>query len=47
MECEAITLSRDVPFGMGALIDPILESFAEDSLKKTIEAKRRAVGSTQ
>jgi len=47
MECEAITLSRDVPFGMGALIDPILESFAEESLKMTIEAKRRAVGSSQ
>ncbi len=47
MECEAITLSRDVPFGLGALIDPILQSFAEDSLKKTMEAKRRAVGSTQ
>jgi hypothetical protein len=47
MECEAITLSRDVPFGMGGLINPILESFAEESLKKTIEAKRRAVGSSQ
>ncbi len=47
MECEAITLSRDVPFGLGALINPILESFAEESLKKTMEAKRRAVGSSQ
>jgi len=47
MECEAITLSRDVPFGVGALINPILESFAEESLKKTIEAKRRAVGLSQ
>jgi hypothetical protein len=45
MECEAITLSRDVPFGLGALIDPILQSFAEDSLKKTIAAKRQAVAS--
>ncbi len=47
VECEAITLSRDVPFGLGALVDPILQSFAEESLKKTIEAKRRAVGSSQ
>jgi hypothetical protein len=47
MECEAITLSRDVPFGLGALIDPILQSFAEDSLKKTIAAKRLAVGSSK
>lgn len=45
VECEAITLSRSVPFGMGALIDPILRSFAEESLKRTLEAKRRAVES--
>ncbi len=45
VECEAITLSRDVPFGLGALVDPMLQSFAEESLKKTIEAKRQAVGS--
>ena len=43
MECEAITLSRGVPFGLGALIDPILQSFAEESLKKTIAAKRQAI----
>jgi hypothetical protein len=47
VECEAVTLSRDVPFGMGALVDPILQSFAEESLKKTIEAKREAVGSSK
>jgi hypothetical protein len=45
VECEAVTLSRDVPFGMGAMINPILESFAEESLKKTLEAKRNAVKS--
>jgi hypothetical protein len=44
MECDAITLSRNVPFGLGALVDPILQSFAEESLKKTIGAKRQAVG---
>ena len=47
MECEAITLSRDVPFGLGALVDPMLQSFAEESLKKTIEAKKQAVGSSK
>jgi hypothetical protein len=47
VECEAVTLSRDVPFGLGAFIDPILQSFAEESLKKTIEAKRQAVGSSK
>jgi hypothetical protein len=47
VECEAITLSRDVPFGLGALVDPILQSFAEESLKKTITAKRQAVGANK
>jgi hypothetical protein len=47
VECEAITLSRDVPFGLGALVDPMLQSFAEESLKKTIEAKREAVGASK
>jgi hypothetical protein len=46
MECEAITLSRGVPFGLGALIDPILQSFAEDSLKKTITEKRQAIAAS-
>jgi hypothetical protein len=47
VECEAVTLSRDVPFGLGAFVDPILQSFAEESLKRTIEAKRQAVGSSK
>ncbi len=47
MECEAMTLSRDVPFGMGTLINPILQSFAEESLKKTIQQKRQALASNK
>jgi hypothetical protein len=47
MECEAITLSRGVPMGLGALVNPILQSFAEDSLKKTIEQKRQAVAASK
>ncbi len=47
MECDAITLSRDVPFGLGKLINPILQSFAEESLKKTMQQKRQAVASNQ
>jgi hypothetical protein len=47
VECEAITLSRGVPTGLGALINPVLQSFAEDSLKKTLEQKRQAVGASQ
>ena len=47
VECEAVTLSRDVPFGLGAMINPILQSFAEDSLKKTLDAKRVAVNAAK
>ncbi len=47
MECEAITLSRDVPFGLGGMIEPILQSFAEESLKKTISAKKQAVAAAR
>jgi hypothetical protein len=43
VECEAVTLSRGVPMGLGLMVNPILQSFAEDSLKKTLEAKRLAV----
>jgi hypothetical protein len=43
VECEAVTLSRGVPAGLGLMVNPILQSFAEDSLKKTLEAKRQAV----
>jgi len=47
VECEAVTLSRDVPFGLGGMIDPILQSFAEESLKKTLDAKRVAVNAAK
>lgn len=43
VECEAVTLSRGVPLGLGPMIDPILNSFAEESLKRTLEAQKRAV----
>jgi hypothetical protein len=47
IECEAVTLSRGVPFGMKHLVNPILQSFAEESLKGAIEAKRRAVAAAK
>ena len=47
VECEAVTLSRGVPFGLGALVNPMLQSFAEESLEKTLAAKRQAVQSKQ
>jgi hypothetical protein len=43
LECEAITLSRDVPFAMRRMLAPILRSFAQESLQSALAAKRRAV----
>ncbi len=47
VECEAVTLSRDVPLGLAGMINPILQSFAEESLEKTLAAKRVAVNSSK
>jgi len=46
-ECDAISLSRDVPFGTGAMLGPIIRSLGEESLKTTLESKRRAVASSK
>ncbi len=43
IECEVVTLARSIPFGMGALLRPTIESFASESLENTLKAKRRAV----
>lgn len=45
VECEAMTLARSIPFGIGAVAKPIIEGFAVESLQSTLEAKKRAVAS--
>lgn len=40
-ECDAITLARDVPMGLGTMLKPMINGLAHDSLVKTLEAKRR------
>jgi hypothetical protein len=42
VECEVVTLARSIPFGMGALLRPTIESFASESLENTLRAKRQA-----
>ena len=44
-ECEAVTLSRDIPFGMGGVVGPVIRSLAADSLTSTLTAKRRILKS--
>jgi hypothetical protein len=46
-ECEAITLARSIPFGLSAVIGPVVESMAEDSLRNTLTAKRRVASKLQ
>ncbi len=46
IECEAISLTRDVPAGLGWLVAPVIEDMPRDSLKFTLSATRNALGST-
>jgi hypothetical protein len=43
VECRAISLTRDVPFGMGWLIEPIIQKLPRESLVNTLEATRQAL----
>lgn len=42
-ECRAISLTRDVPFGMGWLIEPIIQKLPKESLINTLESTRQAL----
>jgi len=43
VECRAISLTRDVPFGLGWAIEPIIQKLPKESLINTLEATRRAL----
>jgi hypothetical protein len=43
IECEAITLTRDVPFGAGTLFSPIVQSVPAESVRGTLEQTRKAI----
>ncbi len=45
IECRAISLTRDVPRGLGWIIEPIIEKLPRESLKNTLDATRRALAS--
>jgi hypothetical protein len=42
-ECEAISLSRDVPFGLGWAIKGFLDQFPKESMENTLAGLKRAV----
>jgi hypothetical protein len=43
LECRAISLTRDVPPGLGWIIQPIIQSVPKESLIKTLESTRQAL----
>ena len=43
VECESVSLTRDVPFGMGHLLSPIVHGLPAESLRKGLDSTRRAV----
>jgi hypothetical protein len=43
VECRAVSLTRDVPFGLGWVIEPIIQKLPKESLINTLEATRQAL----
>ena len=43
VECRAVSLTRDVPFGLGWAIEPIIQRLPKESLIKTLEDTRKAL----
>jgi hypothetical protein len=43
IECEALTLSRNVPTGLGWLIGPIVSSIPKEMLTSALQATRRSL----
>jgi hypothetical protein len=43
LECRAISLSRDIPTGLGWIVRPIIASLPRDSLRSTLEEARNAL----
>ncbi|HEX3747036.1 MAG TPA: hypothetical protein VHW09_24030 [Bryobacteraceae bacterium] len=44
MECQAISLTRDIPTGLGWLIEPIIRSLPQESLENTLRETAAALG---
>jgi hypothetical protein len=45
VQCESVTLSRDVPFGLGWIVGPFVTSIPRESLTFTLETTRRVLAS--
>jgi hypothetical protein len=43
VECQAVSLTRDIPTGFGWLIDPIIRNLPRESLENTLRSTRGAL----
>lgn len=43
IECRAISLTRDIPTGLGWIIEPIVRNLPQESLIHTLDSTRRAL----
>jgi len=43
IQCEAITLTRNVPFGLAWVVEPFISSIPKESLTSTMVETRRAL----
>jgi hypothetical protein len=43
VECEAVSLTRDVPTGLGWLVRPIIRDLPKESLESTLSETREAL----
>ena len=46
VECRAISLTRDIPIGLGWVIEPIIRKLPKESLINTLKATRDALTTT-
>jgi len=43
VQCESVSLSRDIPFGLGWVVGPFVTSIPRESLTFTLETTRRVL----
>jgi hypothetical protein len=46
VECRAMSLTRDVPVGLGFILAPIIKNLPRESLMNTLKATRAALSGT-
>ena len=47
VECRAVSLTRDIPLGLGWIIEPIIQKLPKESLIQTLASTRQALQSTK